>query len=183
MKKQDIEYYFTLLGEQLEELGIGKPIRLLMIGGGFMLTQIGNRSTTQDVDVLVKDIRDPQHSDEYRILKNAIRFVAYDTGIHEAWLSDTISDFLTLAGPVPEGKLWRKFGCCLEVFIPPKDFILAHKLLAGREKDLSDIEALFDELKITTRKNAQEIIDKYIQNKDIQRSQRVQETLNIFFST
>src|SRR5262249_50770362 len=134
MQKGDIERNLSLLGEQLEELGIQKPIRLLMIGGGFMLTQIGNRATTDDVDVLV-DIDDPMHSEEYRIFMNAVNFVAYDEKLSLAWLSDNIGDFLRMAGPVPRGKLWRRFGRYLEVYVPPQSFILAHKLVAGREKD------------------------------------------------
>lgn len=119
MQKQDIEHNLSLLGSQLEDLGIQTTIRLLMIGGGFMLTQLGNRATTDDVDVLV-DISDPQHSDDYRIFRNAVHFVAYDAGLSHSWLSDNIGDFLRMAGPVPKGILWRQFGRYLEVYIPPK---------------------------------------------------------------
>src|SRR5258708_3905742 len=76
--------------------------------------------------------------------------------------------------------LWRKFGRRLEVYIPPKDFILAHKLVAGRDKDLDDIEVLLDELGIRNRKQAQKIIDTYIK-KDVQRVEGAQSTLDTFF--
>jgi len=182
MQKQDIEHNLSLLGSQLEELGMQTTIRLLMIGGGFMLTQIGNRTTTDDVDVLV-DISDPQHSDDYRIFRNAVHFVAHDARLSDSWLSDNIGDFLRMAGPVPKGKLWRRFGRYLEVYIPPKAFILAHKLVAGRGKDREDTKALMRSLHVTTRQQAQEIVDKYITNKDIQESEGVQETLDEFFRT
>jgi hypothetical protein len=182
MQKGDIERNLALLGEQLEELGIQTSIRLLMIGGGFMLTQIGNRLTTDDVDVLI-DIDDPQHSDDYRIFRNAVRFVAYDLGLTDAWLSDNIGDFLRMAGPIPKGKLWRRFGRYLEVYVPPQAFILAHKLVAGREKDEKDIQALFQSLHVTKRAQAQKILDKYITNKDIQESEGIQETLDDLFHT
>jgi len=183
MQKQDIEHNLSLLGSQLEELGIQTTIRLLMIGGGFMLTQIGNRATTDDIDVLVKDISDPQNSDDYRIFRNAAHFVAYDARLSDSWLSDNIGDFLRMAGPVPQGNLWRRFGRYLEVYIPPKEFILAHKLVAGRGKDREDTKALMHNLHITKRQQAQEIVDKYITNKDIQESEGVQETLDEFFRT
>ncbi len=179
MQKEDIEHNLSLLGEQLEELGLKRPIRLLMIGGGFMLTQIGNRLTTDDVDVKVQNITDPLNSDDYRIFKNAVRFVAYDLGIAEDWLSDNIGDFLTMAGSVPRGKLWRKFNQ-LEIFVPPADFILAHKLVAGRVKDLDDIAALLDLLRIHTRKQAQKVVDRYIE-KDVQQDHDVQSSLHRFF--
>jgi hypothetical protein len=181
MRKEDIEYYFSLLGEQLEELGQRKTVHLYMIGGGFMLTQVGNRDFTKDIDVFVKGIRNLRYSDEYHIFRQAVRFVASDTHISEAWLSYNMSDFVTSAGRVPNGKLWRKFGRRLEVYIPPKDFILAHKLVAGREKDLDDIEVLLDELGIRNRKQAQKIIDTYIK-KEVQRVEGAQSTLDTFFS-
>jgi len=181
MQKQDIEHNLSLLGSQLEELGIQTTIRLLMIGGGFMLTQIGNRATTDDIDVLV-DISDPLHSDDYRIFKNAVHFVAHDAGLRDSWLSDNIGDFLRMAGPVPKGELWRRFGRYLEVYIPPQEFILAHKLVAGRRKDREDTKALMHSLHVTKREQAQKIVDKYITNKDIQESEEVQKKLNRFFS-
>jgi len=146
-----------------------------------MLTQIGNRATTDDVDVLVQDINDPQHSDDYRIFRNAVHFVAHDAGLSDSWLSDNIGDFLRMAGPVPVGKVWRRFGRYLEVSIPPRSFILAHKLVAGRGKDREDTKALLHRLHVTTRQQAQEIVDTYITNKDIQESEGVQETLDDFF--
>lgn len=39
MQHQDIEHHLILLGEELQELGLKKPIRLLLIGGAFMITQ------------------------------------------------------------------------------------------------------------------------------------------------
>lgn len=181
MHAQDIEHNLSLLGEQLEELGVQTLFRLLMIGGGFMLTQVGNRTFTDDVDVLVWDRDILYDTDDYRIFRNAARFVAYDEHISESWLSDNISDFLENAGPVPRGRLWRKFGRYLSVYIPPKEYIFAHKLVAGREKDLRDIEALKGELKITTRKKAQRIVDKYIVNRDIQQHSNLRRMLDRYF--
>jgi len=181
MNAAEIEHALALLGEQLQELGLQKPIRLLMIEGAFMLTQTGSRRTTEDIDVRVQSISDPQYSDDYRIFKNAVRFVAYDTGFPQAWLSDTMSDFLPLAGPVPQGKRWRTFGPLLSVYVPPKSYILAHKLLAGRGKDLPDIRTLLSELRIHTRQQAQKMVKKYITNEDLRQAQTLQKMLTIFF--
>jgi hypothetical protein len=51
VNKQDIINALKLLGEELEALHIVHPVRVLLIGGGYMLTQIGNRTFTEDVDV------------------------------------------------------------------------------------------------------------------------------------
>ncbi len=56
MQAQDIERSLATLGQELQNLGVHKSIRLLLIGGAFMLTEIGNRPATNDVDVLLKDV-------------------------------------------------------------------------------------------------------------------------------
>ncbi|MBO0777892.1 MAG: hypothetical protein J2P37_03605 [Ktedonobacteraceae bacterium] len=180
MYARDIEHCFSLLGEELEALGVQITFRLLMIGGGFMLTQIGNRDTTKDVDVRVQDFETLYYTHEYRIFKQAVRFVAQDNRLDPAWFSDNIGEFLAIAGPVPKGKLWRKFGRRLWVYVPPKDYILAHKLIAGRDKDEPDIEALAAKLRIKTRAQAQRIVNKYI-NEDTQQTYGVLEKINRFF--
>lgn len=86
-----------------------------------------------------------------------------------------------LRWPSAQAELWKKFGV-VHVYLPPIDFILAHRLAAGREKDKHDIEALCKKLKVHTRTKAQSIIDKYISQK-IQENNHVDIKLNIFFRT
>ena len=38
---------------------------------------------------------------------------------------------------IPRGTLWKRFGP-LHIYVPPKMYILALKILAGREKDIED---------------------------------------------
>ncbi len=59
MNAQDIEDYLAELGQELARLGIQAPFRILMVGGAYMLTQVGNRKTTRDIDVLLEDMLDP----------------------------------------------------------------------------------------------------------------------------
>lgn len=142
-----------------------------------MPTQIQNRTFTNDVDVMV--LHPSAYSELYRIFKGAVRFVAQDEKLSPAWLSTNIGDFLRTAGPLPEMKLWKKFGS-LHIYIPPKDFILAHKLVAGREKDTPDIEALCHQLHIHKRAQVQKILDRYI-NPDTQSYHKVETTLDDIF--
>ncbi len=76
MQAQDIMTYFAELGQELQHLGIQNPIRILLIGGAFMLTQVHNRPTTNDIDVFLKDINDTTTSPLYRTFKTAVRVVA-----------------------------------------------------------------------------------------------------------
>ena len=145
-----------------------------------MLTQVRNRPTTNDVDVLLKDIDDTTTSPLYRTFKAAVRTVASRNQIPSTWINDVIGDFLRDTGTVPQGTLWRRY-VMLEVYVPPGEYILALKLLAGRQKDRDDIYALCQQLKIRTRKQAQQLVDQYIPNKQVQQINDLDDTLNFFF--
>ncbi|SRR5579883_2803695 len=151
MNKQQIINNLKLLGEELESLQLTQPVRLLMIGGGYMLTQIGNRLFTEDVDVFTYL---DHHTEDYRRFRNAIHWIATEARISQKWVTDNIGDFLQILGPVPQGKLWLKHGL-LEVYIPEPQYILLLKFIAGRDKDLPDIQALCRKLRIKNRTQAE----------------------------
>jgi hypothetical protein len=158
MDKQQIIQNLKLLGEELEALQIQEPIRLLMIGGGYMITQFGNRTLTEDVDVFT---RLDHESEEYRLFREAIRWIAEDIQVSKKWVSDTIGDFMELLGPVPGGTLWLKHGM-LEVYVPEPEYVLVLKLLAGRKKDLDDIQMLLQVLGIEKREQARVLLQRYV---------------------
>lgn len=81
---------------------------------------------------------------------------------------------------VPEGTFWRTFGA-LEVYLPPKEYILALKLIAGRHKDADDIAALCGELQIQTRQQGQNLVDRYHPDKEMQELSDLDRTLRDFF--
>jgi hypothetical protein len=79
---------------------------------------------------------------------------------------------------IPYGKLWKKFGP-LHIHVPPREYILALKILAGRDKDLVDCGILLSHTKIQTRQQAQQLLDTYVlpeaqerQAEQIQKSMR-----------
>jgi len=181
MQAQDIEAYLADLGQELQDLGVEDPVRILMIGGAFMLTQVHNRSTTDDVDMLLKDLDDPTISPLYQTFKTAVQAVASRNQISITWINDVIGDFLRDVGVVPEGVLWRTYAM-LEVYIPPREYILALKLLAGRQKDRGDILALCQQLHIQTREQAQQIVDCYISEKEVQQLSGLDDTISDIFS-
>jgi len=55
---------------------------------------------------------------------------------------------------IPDGKLWKRFGP-LHIHVPTKEYILALKIIAGREKDLEDCAILLAQTPIQTRQQAQ----------------------------
>lgn len=180
MQAQEIENHLAELGRELQIEGVQQPVRILLIGGAFMLTQIHNRANTNDIDVLLKDVDDSTTSLLYRNFKNAVRTVASKQNIPVSWLNDVIGDFIRDIGNVPEGILWKTFDV-LEVYIPPSDYILALKLLAGRFKDEDDIVTLCGQLQIQTREQAQALVDRYIPNKQVQQINDLDDKLIVFF--
>lgn len=118
-------------------------------------------------------------SEIYRLFKAAIQFVASDESLDAAWLNIDTGDFIHMAGSLPKMKLWKKFEV-LHVYIPPKEFILAHKFAASRRKDQDDIRTLCKQLHITSREKAQKIVDKYIKH-ELQEIEHVAEKLNTYF--
>ena len=91
-----------------------------------------------------------------------------------------MGDSLRETGRVPSGTLWRVYSV-LEVYLPPAEFILALKLMAGRQKDVADIEALSQQLEIQTRRQAQSLVDRYIPDKQLQQFSDLDRTLHDFF--
>lgn len=181
MQAEDIETYLADLGQELQDMGQQQPVRLLLVGGAFMLTQFHNRIATKDVDVLLKDVDDSTTSNLSQAFKAATRVVARRNSLPFSWINDVIGDFLRDASIVPEGTLWRTYWP-LEVYIPPDDYILALKLLAGRTKDQEDIQALCQQLHIRTRQQAQQIVDRYIPDKQVQQLNELDEQLDALFS-
>lgn len=179
MDARDIERYFALVGEELGAMGIEEPVQLLLVGGGYMLTQIRNRTATGDIDAVWVHPEVYADSEMYRLFRAAVRFVATDEDLEPSWLNTDVGDFMRAAGPLPKMTLWRRFGM-VHVYLPPKDFILAHKLVASRRKDRDDISSLCVQLRVTTRKQAQRIVDTYI-SRDIQENHHVAEKLERLF--
>lgn len=180
MQSKEIETYLAQLGQELANMGVNQSIRILLIGGAFMLLRVQNRRTTDDIDVFLKDIEDTTASTLYQQFRTAVRAIAYRNQLRGNWLSDIMNDSLHHNGQVPAGTLWRIYGI-LEVYLPPEDFILALKLMAGRQKDRVDILALSKKLKVQTRQQAQHLVDRYMPDKQLQQLSDLDETLDEFF--
>lgn len=185
MNAKDIEHYLSLLGNALADLGVTYPVRVLLLGGAFMLTQISVRRTTEDIDVLPLDDGAPADPTSIPLavaLWQAAHTVARERQLDPQWFNTVIADFVRTAGTIPTGTLWRKHGP-LEIYIPPKEYILVLKLLANRKKDWGDIAALRQVLNIGTREQAQQLIDRYIPDKDVQYFCALHLTLAMHFPT
>jgi hypothetical protein len=161
LQGQEIEQFLREFGDELAKK-FHEPVRVMLIGGAYMILTQHNRRTTKDVDIFPLNIPvSTQASEETKNFQAAVRAVARRHGIPKDWLNDVAFSMLGGLGPEPQLTLWQTFGM-LEIYLPPEDFILALKLFAYRDKDLSDIRALLEALQVTTREHAQAIADKYI---------------------
>jgi hypothetical protein len=179
MHAQEMETYLAELGQELQQRRIAQPVRILVIGGAFMLLQSKSRRATDDIDVVLKDVEDTVDSPLYDTFRAAVQAVANRNQLRDKWLNDLMAEILRDMGPLPEGTLWRRYGK-LEVFFPPEDYILVLKLLAGRQKDRRDIETLCQQLQIQSREQAQRLVDRYVP-KRFQQLRHLDETLDLFF--
>ena len=178
LNRQDIENLLRELGNELATK-FRTPIKVMLIGGAYMILTLHNRETTQDIDIYPLNIPDSQNADkDTKKFLSVVRAIAKRHSLSKAWLNDV--SFNLLGGLSPDTmELWTTYGM-LEIYKPPADFILALKLFADRDKDEDDITALLSDLQITTREQAQAILDCYIERK-FQKEYRVHLTLDKWF--
>jgi hypothetical protein len=84
---------------------------------------------------------------------------------------------------IPHGKLWKQFGP-LHVHIPPREYILALKIMAGRDKDLVDCAILLPQTNIKTREQARQLLDQYIlPEAQESHAEQIEDSLNKLFQS
>jgi hypothetical protein len=83
---------------------------------------------------------------------------------------------------IPDGTLWKRFGP-LYIYIPPREYILALKMTAGRPKDLDDCAILLPKTTIQTIEQAQELLNTYIlPEAQEEHGEQIEKSLGILFS-
>jgi hypothetical protein len=180
LQSGEIERLLQDLGSELEARGFS-TVRVLLVGGAYMLLTIGNRLTTQDVDVFPLNFASTAQPDqETKKILTAIRSVALRNGLKREWFSDAAFGIVGELQPPPELlQLWRSYGA-LEIYLPPAEFIFSLKVFGYRDRDLNDILALIGKLQIETHEQAQAIVDRYI-SREIQREYRLSMALDELF--
>jgi hypothetical protein len=160
MKAEDIEKYFSQLGQELLKRGIQEPIHLLLIGGAYMLLLTNTPRNTDDIDIFwLEEEEGLQRA--LRPLQDGVNAVAEANQIDPNWLNYMTQLLMYDLVIVPDGNLWKTYGP-LHIYAPPQEYILALKIFAGREKDIEDCKILLQQGTITTRQQAQMALDQFI---------------------
>ena len=160
MESQELEAYLAELGTDLKAQGLKKPIRVLMIGGAYMMLLANAPRTTEDIDIFWLEEGEAFQQNLYA-LRDSVQAVAERHALGPGWFNYLTQMLIYDKIIVPKSKLWQRFGP-LHIYTPPKEYILALKILAGRDKDIEDCLVLLPQTKIKTRQQAQELLDRYI---------------------
>src|SRR2546428_14143685 len=146
MQAQEIERYLTELGAALESQGITKPIRMLLIGGAYMMLLANAPRTTDDVDIFwMEEGEDFQKARQ--ALRDGVQAIASKYTLPPNWLNYLTQMLIYDKIIMPRGKLWKRYGP-LNVYAPPKEYMLALKIMAGRDKKISDWRVFLPPTKI-----------------------------------
>lgn len=182
MKSQEIEQYLTELGTELQNRGITKPVRVLMIGEAFMMLLAHAPRTTDDIDIFW--LEDTDEFQKVRLaLRDGVQTIANKYTLPPNWFNYLTQMLIYDKITLPKGKLWKKYGP-LYVYTPPKEYILALKILAGRDKDIADCRILLSQTKIKTRQQAKQLLDRYVLPSGQQdEAENIEYSLNVLFGS
>lgn len=156
MNKRDIEKYLRMVGQELHEQGLNFDIVLL--GGAAMIIEVGNRNSTQDIDTYFLP--------DYMAISKAAALIANREGLPDSWLNSAAAGFTFSFIKEPSTKLWKNFPG-LSIYLPSLEYLLVTKIMAGRPKDESDIEALAKRLHIVKQQGILDLMIQYVPEEQI----------------
>jgi hypothetical protein len=182
MRAHEIERYLAELGAALESQGITKPVRLLLIGGAYMMLLANAPRTTDDIDMCWLEEGEDFHTARLAV-RDAVQAIARRYTLPPHWFNYLTQMLIYDKIIMPRGKLWKRYGP-LQVYAPPKEYILALKILAGRDQDLADCRLLLPQTRIRTRKQAQRVLDRYLLPEAQQdEAETIASSLNVLFGS
>lgn len=119
----------------VSEMGeLPEPFNLLVVGGAAVSLQWDPRRLTNDVDVVSDGLPG-------ELWKGAAVVAAGQEGIREDWLNDA-AKIGALSHRVDSGPTLVYEGTNLQVYGASARYVMAMKLVAGREVDLEDLPTL-----------------------------------------
>jgi len=138
--KENLEHYLLELSKEFRKLnGRKMPGEIIIIGGGAVLLKYNFRSSTGDVDAIVRSSS---------VMQEAINNVGGKYNLPNGWLN---TDFKNTASYSPvlleKSKHYKTFSHILDIRVIDAEYLLAMKLMSGRgyKNDLSDIAGILFE--------------------------------------
>lgn len=182
MQAQEIEHYLAELGAALQDQGINKPVRMLLIGGAYMMLLANAPRTTDDVDIFWLEEGEDFHKAR-QALRDAVQAIAARYTLPPNWFNYLTQMLIYDKIIMPRGKLWRRYGP-LHVYAPPREYIFALKILAGRDKDIADCRLLLPLTRMRSRQQAQRALDRFLLPEAQQEAdETIQSALDVLFGS
>ncbi len=179
MDSHEIEKYLAELGAELKRRSVKGPIRLLLIGGAYMLLLENASRTTNDIDIFW--LEEEAFRQTRIILSESVLAITRRYTLRPDWFNFLTQILLQNDVIIPHGKLWKRYGP-LHIYIPPKEYMLALKIMAGRDKDLADCAILLPQTTIKTQQQAQQLLDRYILSEAQEKNaEQIENSLNKLF--
>lgn len=157
--KENLDACLSRLAKEFRKLNGNKvPAELILIGGASVLINYGFRDMTYDIDAIIRASSS---------MKEAINHVGDEMGLPNGWLN---SDFTKTKSYSPKlmqySKFYKRFGYILEVRTVSGEYLVAMKLMAGRQykNDISDIIGILCEHKKTNHPLTIELIQQAVCN-------------------
>ena len=180
MEARDIERYLADLGAALKNRGVKKPLRMMLIGGAYMLVLENAPRSTEDIDIFWLEADAFERMRE--VVSACMLEVARKHMLPPNWFNFLTQVILMQDIYIPDGTLWKRFGP-LHIYIPPREYILALKITAGRPKDLDDCAILLPKTPIQTIEQAQELLNTYIlPEAQEEYAEQIEKSLDTLFS-
>ena len=180
MEARDIERYLADLGAALKNRGVKKPLRMMLIGGAYMLLLENAPRSTEDIDIFW--LEEDAFERMREVVSACMLEVTRKHMLPPNWFNFLTQVILMQDIYIPDGTLWKRFGP-LHIYIPPREYILALKMTAGRPKDLDDCAILLPKTTIQTIEQAQELLNSYIlPEAQEEHAEQIEKSLDTLFS-
>ena len=193
MNKKELLSLLVELDEALLEAFPGpEPIQVLVVGGACLLMAGVTERPTKDIDVIITDLFGTGEATlvynlnkTTRKLRTLIRNIGKKHGLKgndAMFINDDCAPFLLELGDIPPTRLLQAYQK-LHLYIPQDlHYILACKLIAARpEKDYSDIATLRQLLRVESRTQAEQIVNRYFPDPVLQHTYDLPKTLDELF--
>ena len=154
LRRADIEDAFRRLGERLAARGVVAD--LYVSGGAAMALAYASRRATRDIDAIFEP-----HG---IVLEEAAR-VARDLGLPTWWLNEQASVYAAADRDPSAPRVFDHAG--LRVLAASAEHMLAMKVMAGRQRDVHDIEVLLAQLDLTTVAEVMEVCDRVFPDESV----------------
>ena len=85
MESHDIEHYLAELGTELSNRGIKKPVRMMLIGGAYMLLLANAPRTTNDIDIFW--LEEDALQEALNPLRESVQAITKRNGLEPHWFN------------------------------------------------------------------------------------------------